>query len=401
MKSASDSSARRAGTSGRPASWARACSAYPRTVSRARLSAADSAQQVERLGHQGVVGDRPGAEDLAQPGRRRCRRRRRPARRAPAASARPRAGRCRGSCPTRRTSTRCRAGRRRAGRRRRSCRRRRPGLPLWTARRAAEHRPEPGRGADQGAGLVGDHPQVVLDRVGLARPDRLGDLTAHQPGERARLDPHRLRAEVGGDVGGPGEQVVAGEDRDRVAPAGVGRRGTAADRGLVHHVVVVERGQVGQLDHHGGQRRRSAARGSPNWAASATSSGRNRLPPASMRWRATSLSTGSAVNDRVTQCGLDRVQTGPDLLFEGRVVEGDAHRRADRASGRDTPAGRAAHHVPTMPHRVAQTRLTPPGEPPHAAARRPRASSLRPACWPGPAAFHFARHAGPGRRRLD
>ena len=33
-----------------------------------------------------------------------------------------------------------------------------------------------------------------------------------------------------------------------VVPAGVGRHGAAAQLGLVHHVVVVERGEVGQLD---------------------------------------------------------------------------------------------------------------------------------------------------------
>ena len=67
----------------------------------------------------------------------------------------------------------------------------------------------------------------------------------------SRLDPHRLGAELGGELGGLREQPVAREDRHVVVPAGVRRVGTAAQRGLVHHVVVVERGEVGQLDDAG------------------------------------------------------------------------------------------------------------------------------------------------------
>ena len=60
--------------------------------------------------------------------------------------------------------------------------------------------------------------------------------------------------ELGGELGGLREQPVAGEDRDQVVVAGVGRVGAAAQRGLVHHVVVVERADVGDLDDaRGGQ----------------------------------------------------------------------------------------------------------------------------------------------------
>ena len=68
-------------------------------------------------------------------------------------------------------------------------------------------------------------------------------------GEGLRLDAYGVGPELGGQLRGLREQEVAGEDRDVVVPAGVGRRGAAAQLGLVHHVVVVERRQVGQLDH--------------------------------------------------------------------------------------------------------------------------------------------------------
>ena len=58
----------------------------------------------------------------------------------------------------------------------------------------------------------------------------------------------RLRHELAG----AGEQQVAGEDRDRVAPHGLRARHAAAALGVVHDVVVVERAEVGDLDRLGG-----------------------------------------------------------------------------------------------------------------------------------------------------
>ena len=55
-------------------------------------------------------------------------------------------------------------------------------------------------------------------------------------------------AEVGDDVGRRAEEQVADQDRRGVAVGGVGAGGAAAHVGLVHDVVVVERGEVGQLD---------------------------------------------------------------------------------------------------------------------------------------------------------
>ena len=62
-------------------------------------------------------------------------------------------------------------------------------------RRAAEHRAVAGGRGDQGAGLAGDHLEVVLQRVVVGPGlDGLEDLALDQPGERLGLDPHRLRA---------------------------------------------------------------------------------------------------------------------------------------------------------------------------------------------------------------
>lgn len=118
----------------------------------------------------------------------------------------------------------------------------------------AEHAAEAGRRGDQRTGLARDHVEVVGHRVVAgAGTDGLGDLTVHQPREGARLEAYGLDAQVGGDVGGASEEVVADEDGDRVGPPGVGARRAPAHGGLVHHVVVVERRQVGELHHHGGR----------------------------------------------------------------------------------------------------------------------------------------------------
>ena len=118
-------------------------------------------------------------------------------------------------------------------------------------RSTGEHGAELPGGGDQRSGLLGDDVHVVIERV-LAgpRPDGLGQLPLDQPAERLGLDPDRVRAEVGQDTGRLREQEVTGQDGDRVAPPGVDRGTAAADLGLVHDVVVEQRGQVGQLDSH-------------------------------------------------------------------------------------------------------------------------------------------------------
>ena len=67
------------------------------------------------------------------------------------------------------------------------------------------------------------------------------------------LQAQRLLAETGDQGAGPREQQVAGDDRDRVAPHRLGARHPSTHLRLVHDVVVIERGEMGDL-----QRRRRA-----------------------------------------------------------------------------------------------------------------------------------------------
>ena len=123
---------------------------------------------------------------------------------------------------------------------------------LDLGRGAAEPGAVAGRGGDQRAGLAGHDLEVVGQRVLVgAGLDGLEDLALDQPGEGLGLDAHRVGAEQRGELGGLREQEVAGQDRDEVVPAGVGRLRAAAQVGLVHHVVVVERADVGDLHDAG------------------------------------------------------------------------------------------------------------------------------------------------------
>ena len=89
----------------------------------------------------------------------------------------------------------------------------------------------------------------MVDGVGARRPlQGLVELPHAQPleGLGVRLD--GPRAERRDQLRGAGHQHVAGEDRRRVAPHGLGAGGAPTQGGLVHDVVVVKRGDVGQLD---------------------------------------------------------------------------------------------------------------------------------------------------------
>ena len=91
----------------------------------------------------------------------------------------------------------------------------------------------------------------------------------------------------------------------------------AADGGLVHDVVVVQRRQVGQLADDGRRGSTSGARGSPNCAASRASIGRNRLPPGGHQV------PGGLADERVLAAD------GGD---QRRLDAGQARRRATRPS---------------------------------------------------------------------
>ena len=73
----------------------------------------------------------------------------------------------------------------------------------------------------------------------------------------------------------------------------------------------------------------SASGRSPVSAASSTSSGRNRLPPASIRWLAASVTNGARLRDVPGQGLLDHGHPVAEPAGEGLV--GHRHRQADGA----------------------------------------------------------------------
>ncbi len=163
---------------------------------------------------------------------------------------------------TRSTRRRCRGCRRRSGTRRRPARRTRTATTVTSVETPANRAPNSAAVAISEPVLSASTLEVVLDRVGaVVGPDRLVDLADDQPLERPGLDADGFGPEIGQQVRRAREQEVAGQDGDRVAVAGVGRHRAPADIGLVHHVVVVQRGQVGQLDDdRGGNDRRAMRR---------------------------------------------------------------------------------------------------------------------------------------------
>ena len=205
--------------------------------------------------------------------------------------------------------------------------------------------------------------------------------------------------EVGQDLRGPGEQEVAGQDRDRCCPSGRSR--SARPRRtirLVHHVVVVERRQVGQLDDRG-RRDHPRRRGSPNCAASSTSSGRNRLPPASIRWRAASVEQSSLAG-RASQ---QRPRPGPGPSRPRPPARRRSASRGRRRSPRCRSVGLGAGHAPrwhpasTMPrHSTGLTRGGRRGD--HPAQRAQRTNSCAAASWARSSTARARRRAPAWRR---
>ncbi len=106
------------------------------------------------------------------------------------------------------------------------------------------------RGRERGR-LPGDGPDVVLPGPGdLEGRADLGDLPLTEVGQRVGEERGDLDAQAGGDRGRAGQQVVAGHDGDQISETAVYALDVAADRGLVDHVVVIQRGQMDEFDRH-------------------------------------------------------------------------------------------------------------------------------------------------------
>ena len=85
-------------------------------------------------------------------------------------------------------------------------------------------------------------------RLGVVGVTQLVHLALAEPADRGGEQAGHLGAEPGGDLGGLGQQEVAGEDRLEVAPAGVDALDAPAGLGLVDHVVVAQRADLDELD---------------------------------------------------------------------------------------------------------------------------------------------------------
>ena len=167
---------------------------------------------------------------------------------------------------------------------------------------------DPARRGHQRRRLAGDGLGVaVLAPAHLEGRVHLGHLTLAQLTEGGGQQGGDLGAQSGGDLGRSGQQEVAGHDGHQVAEPGVDALHVPTDGGLVHHVVVVEGGQMDQLDRHRPQEVLPGGRSrDPDVAVARARTGRSRFPPAASRWVVTSSRKPSPVTTDSTSRGSRR-----------------------------------------------------------------------------------------------
>ena len=171
---------------------------------------------------------------------------------------------------------------------------------------------------------------------------------------------------LGGDGGRAGEQVVAGHDGHQVAEAAVDALDVAPDGRLVDDVVVVERGQVDELDRHAAQQvvLGGVALAAP-WPRPGRAAGRRRLPPAAIRWVVTSSRKPSPVT-------TDAVSRGS--------------RRCSPSCRRGRPRASVGFTARNVRSRSAESRQPPGRRGAQAKTARPEVSPARAQASHGPAA---------------
>ena len=112
---------------------------------------------------------------------------------------------------------------------------------------------EPAGALEQRGGLAPHRGQVGVDgAAGVVGVAHLEDLALAQVAERRGDEGRRLAADPGGQLGGPGEDVVAGHHGVVDALDGVDGGAAAAGGGVVEDVVVHQRADLHELD--GGRR---------------------------------------------------------------------------------------------------------------------------------------------------
>jgi hypothetical protein len=121
----------------------------------------------------------------------------------------------------------------------------------FDARQATGEGADAARGGHEGGRFPGDGGEVmVFGALGAEGGPDLGHLTLTELTQGVGEEAGDLGAERGGDLGRPGQKEVPGHDGHEIAPAGVDALDRPPHGGLVHDVVVVERGQVDELHGH-------------------------------------------------------------------------------------------------------------------------------------------------------
>ena len=151
-------------------------------------------------------------------------------------------------------------------------------------------RAEPAGGLEQRRGLQSAALEIALDRdVRRVRVLALQQLAGGERRARVGEGAAAARGPVAGQLGKRArEEQVACGDRRLTSRFGRHRGPPAAQLSAVDQVVVDERGRVHELDGHSGAHQALLALGVPppgppaDSAASTTSSGRSRLPPAAI-----------------------------------------------------------------------------------------------------------------------
>ncbi len=125
------------------------------------------------------------------------------------------------------------------------------GFDLVTRQPTGE-RPDPAGGGHERGGLARDGLGIVLSRSGkLEGRVHFRDLAPTQFTQGGGQQLGDLGPESCRDLSRTGEEEVTGHDGHQVAEARVDALDVATDGGLVDHVVVVQRGQMDELDGHG------------------------------------------------------------------------------------------------------------------------------------------------------
>ncbi len=134
------------------------------------------------------------------------------------------------------------------------------------------------------------------------------------------------------------KQQVAGDDRDRVAPHRLRARHAPPHLRLVHHVVVVQRREVGDLD----RLRRLDDRGVVAGTELRRQERQHGTDALTARFQQIAAGdVGQPIRERhlLEQPGLDRIQTGLDVGREPALVAGGEQRLPE-------PEGTAQHRAP-------------------------------------------------------